>query len=312
MKEIIKKDRLGKASKKSGKKKGDCIEDRQKEYLGMRTKYLSQGLTQNCLMIGRRISVHPGIPDKLKSINLLERVLAVISEFIMNDLEAVLFAQYLESFAWNDKDFSIDTLLSLTALSVKNSLSEKFSVFHEHLFQSLPSFSSSYKRFLRKYSKNFSFDIKTLNSKLSAYTSQEFYSSPNKIVDYNFYVDEILKSSLAYNIDIEPKNDKKNKSNMKNLSKKDKKNIKDKEKPVNQQIGFPLPTGEIYNPALTLARDDSQVTDMMWLSRQGSVQETGKKITTPRGFGNFFMHEDPREQVKILASRSSSAQAGFS
>ncbi|OMJ75304.1 hypothetical protein SteCoe_25578 [Stentor coeruleus] len=302
MKEITKKNRQGKSLKKPSKKKVDCSEDRKKEYLEMRTKYQSQGLTQNCLMIGRRISVYPGVPNELKSINLLERVLTTISEFLMNDLEAVLFSQYLESFGWNDKDFPINTLLSLTALSVKSSLSEKFPIFHEYLSQTLHSFSSSYKRFLNKYSKNLSFDIKTLNSKLSSCTSQEFYSNTHKIIDYNFYVDEILKFSLSYNINL---GSKKHKSNMKNSNKKDK---KDKKKPNKEPLSLPFIPEDTYNPLLTLTRDDSQVTDMIWLSRQGSLQEVVKKTSTPRGFGNFFMHEDQREQIKILASRRNSAQ----
>lgn len=305
MKEIIKK---GKSSKKSGKKKGDCGEDRQKEYLEMRTKYLDQGLTQNCLMIARRISVYPGIPNELKSTNLLERVLGAISEFLMNDLEAVLFSQYLESFAWEDKDFLINNLLSFTALSVKSSLSEKFQVFYDHLSQSLPSFSSSYKSFQRKYSKYLSFDIKTLSSKFSAYTSQGLYSNPNKIIDYNFYVDDILKSSLSYNIDTGLKSDGKTKLK---LERTNKKSTNHRKKPTNEPVGLPLFAGDVYNPSLSLARDDSQVTDMMWLSRQGSTQEVIKKSTTPRGFANFIIPEDPREQAKIPQSRRNSAQTGF-
>ena len=160
--------------------------------------YINKGLSQISLLMIRRIASNTEIPISLRSYPLLRKLENTVKDLLMNEIEITLFGIFLESFGWNDTEFSLDNILPYTGLLAKKELNQNIESILDYFTLIDDNFLKNYEKWGKKYKHLCSIDPVLLNSTFSIYSSVED-KNERKIIDYNYIVDEILRGSQSYN-----------------------------------------------------------------------------------------------------------------
>ena len=168
-------------------------------------EYLLTQFNPNCILfINRIISESKTLSSDIQSTNELHKILMnVVKKIMLNEFELTLFSIILDNLNLvNDNKYSIDIILFLIGLQVKELTSDDFSIILEKIkFEkheiNLKDIYVNWKRNIEEKINLISLKLinlkfKTLKKPFSSYCK-------NNYIDYNNIVDKILKMSLPYN-----------------------------------------------------------------------------------------------------------------
>ena len=168
-------------------------------------EYLLTQFNPNCILfINRIISESKTLSSDIQSTNELHKILMnVVKKIMLNEFELTLFSIILDNLNLvNDNKYSIDIILFLIGLQVKELTSDDFSIILEKIkFEkqeiNLKDIYINWKRNIEEKINIISLKLinlkfKTLKKPFSSYCK-------NNYIDYNNIVDKILKMSLPYN-----------------------------------------------------------------------------------------------------------------
>ncbi|OMJ82453.1 hypothetical protein SteCoe_16862 [Stentor coeruleus] len=157
------------------------------------TNFLRDGISQQSQHLIRKIIHSPFVPESAKSQPLLMIFNSITTELMMNELEIVVLSIYLEKFVWQDESISLMTLLKYAAYAVKLYLCEEMSHINAHLSNTQPGFIEDFNLWQDKHKVYMSVNPKDLNDKFKELSKAVSLPGDTKIMDYNYYVDEILQ-----------------------------------------------------------------------------------------------------------------------
>ena len=154
-------------------------------------------LTQTRQMYILRIVSDRKIPLQFQSMPLLRLIRHTVEEMMMNDIEIVVWAIYLDRFAWKEFSQSVKLLLYITAYAVKSYLSSSLEHFQAYLSYKFNNFLLYFNKWLEKSKNKLSTFPKDLNKKFT-YLSSRIQPQEIYLINYNFNVDEILEMAPPY------------------------------------------------------------------------------------------------------------------
>lgn len=159
--------------------------------------YIKSKDPQSLMLMLKRVSYSPKIPYEFRSQPLLRLLSDSADELMLNSLEIAVFYIFLERFGWAEVGISLHFLLLYTGLSAKKSMGVQTNHIQEHFNKKVKNFEENYRKWenhIRKYIETSLFDI---NEAYNDLLSENF----EKVVNYNFYVDEILQISPPYQVE---------------------------------------------------------------------------------------------------------------
>lgn len=164
--------------------------------------YSKEGVSQENMLILRRIAAHPNVPYDYKNRPLLRFLTQVSKELMLNKLELVMWGMYLEKIVWKDTSLSLKNLLFFSAYAAKLYLNYDISDLNHYLALKFTDFLEAAKKWIDQHDiALFNINTVELNHRFN-----ELCTPPNDhdyiLLDYNFYVDEIIQGELHYS-DIE-------------------------------------------------------------------------------------------------------------
>jgi hypothetical protein len=162
-------------------------------YEEMYQNFLRDGISQQSQHLIRKIIHSPSVPEIAKLEPLLRIFNDVIKELMMNELEIVVLSIYLEKFVWLDETTSVETLLRFSGYAVKHYLCEDLNPINAYLSNEYPGFIEDYTLWQDRYKSCMSVNPKDLNDKFKELNKSVSVPGDSKIMDYNYYVDEILQ-----------------------------------------------------------------------------------------------------------------------
>lgn len=154
-------------------------------------------LTQTRQLYILRIASDSKIPLQFHSLSLYQLIKHTVEEMMMNDIEIVMWALYLDRFAWKEFSPCLKVLLYITAYAVKSYLSSSLEHFQAYLSFKFTNFSVYFTRWLEKSKSRLSISPKDLNKKFN-YLSARICPDEIRLINYNFKVDEILLMAPPY------------------------------------------------------------------------------------------------------------------
>ncbi|CAG9331806.1 unnamed protein product [Blepharisma stoltei] len=166
----------------------------------VRNSFFNDGVSHQSQVILRRIVQNPAVPQKYEFFNLLDALNTAHQEMLMNELELAVWEIYLEKFVWKDKETPLLLLLMLSAFAVKSYFNEDVSTYQAYLSVKYPGFLEAYEKWYNVYKNDMNISPIELNDKFR--DLNKFVTTPGdtKVVDYNYYVDEILQNSASYTV----------------------------------------------------------------------------------------------------------------
>lgn len=269
--------------------KPDLQESTQQLDLLLSPEYLDQGISHQLQKIARKIALSDLIPLNFRTKVSILSIHSIIKQLLLNEIEACLFSIYLESFAWKDVEFNLDQILLFTGLLVKFKLNPSIDNFIDPISQKNPQLIKSFLKYKKKYLGQATIDGLQINQKYNELTL--FHSEPDPIaIEYNYLVDEILKTSVSYNIDkkVPEKKNLKAQNSCKKVTKKKKKHVKTSRKSQDlckNTLASPSPIhmypadSSLFFPPMNMERVDSLCSDFLNLSRGPSINEHFKKMS---------------------------------
>lgn len=154
-------------------------------------------LTQTRELYILRIANDPKIPLQLKSLPLLKLVRQTVEEMMMNDIEIVMWAIYLERFVWKEFSVYLKILMYITSFAIKSYLGCSLEHYQAYLSFKFSNFTICFTKWLEKSKYKLSMAPKDLNKKF-IYLSSRIKSHEISLVNYNYTVDEILDMAPPY------------------------------------------------------------------------------------------------------------------
>lgn len=162
-------------------------------YYELQSNFIRDGISQQSQHLIRKIIQGPEVPDLAKLQPLLLYLNTVTQEFLMNELEIVVLGIYLEKFIWQDKSTSIDLLIKYAAYAAKVYLAEDMNPIDAFLCHKYPGFIENFTVWKQGFKNFMSVNPKDLNDKFKELSKALVQPGNSKIMDYNYYVDEILQ-----------------------------------------------------------------------------------------------------------------------
>lgn len=274
------------------------VQPKSKSSLQESTKLLDQanspesidfGISHHLLSISRKIASSDSIPLNFRTKVSAASIVSIFKQLHLNEIEASLYSMYMDSFAWKDNEFTLDQLLLFTGLLVKFKLNPSIDKYLDQLSQVNPQVFKFFMKFKKKYLSQATADSLQLNQKYNEMTLVQPQPIP-MIIEYNFLVDEILKTSVSYNIDKDQKGlEKKPLKSPKSIKKPNKKRHKRVQKKYEDlkknTLTSPSPIhvypadSSIFFPPMNMERVDSLCSDFLSLSNGPSINEQFKKMS---------------------------------
>eukprot|EP00359_Climacostomum_virens_P006260 CAMPEP_0204916382 /NCGR_PEP_ID=MMETSP1397-20131031/14201_1 /ASSEMBLY_ACC=CAM_ASM_000891 /TAXON_ID=49980 /ORGANISM="Climacostomum Climacostomum virens, Strain Stock W-24" /LENGTH=329 /DNA_ID=CAMNT_0052088857 /DNA_START=804 /DNA_END=1793 /DNA_ORIENTATION=- len=161
-------------------------------------QYIEEGMSQLGMLILRRLIAVSAIEAPHKSEPILMMLTKTAKEFLLNELELVVWSIYIDRFVWNDSSLPLKTLLLYSAFTVKSYLNRDVTALTSHFNISTSSLDGSFDAW--HYSKQDQLAVSPidLNERFSLLTRPWDCRGNISILNYNDYVDEILTVSNAY------------------------------------------------------------------------------------------------------------------
>jgi hypothetical protein len=157
------------------------------------SNFIRDGISQQSQHLIRKIIHSTYVPESAKQQPLLMIFNNITKELMMNELEIVVLSIYLEKFVWQDQSTSLIILLKYAAYAVKHYLCEDLNPINAYLANSQPGFIEDFNLWHDKHKAYLSVNPKDLNDKFKELSKAVSLPGDTKIMDYNYYVDEILQ-----------------------------------------------------------------------------------------------------------------------
>ena len=106
--------------------------------------FQKEGLSYQTQKLVHSIVNSSHAPCDLKKTEFFSLVNQVIIEFMLNEIEIVIFNILLEKFGWQDKNAHFPTLLKYIGYSVKKGYSESINVLTAYIAETYPNFTDSF------------------------------------------------------------------------------------------------------------------------------------------------------------------------
>ncbi len=178
---------------------------KEEQYEKLYQEYVLSDFNPKCLLfINRIISESKTLSPKIQSTNELHKILvSIMKKLMLNEYELTLFSVILENFDLiNENKYSIETILYLIGLKVKELTTDYISIILEQIKKEkddidIESIYNNWKDGIDDIIKLISF--KSINIKFKNLKRPYNSYCRNNYIDYNNIVDKILKMSLPYN-----------------------------------------------------------------------------------------------------------------
>ena len=151
------------------------------------------GISQQSQHLIRKIIHSPLVPESSRMQPLLMIFNEIMQELMMNELEIVVLSIYLEKFVWQDENTPLATLLRFSGYGVKLYLCEELNPINAYLSNKYPGFMEDFTLWQERFKPFMGVNPKDLNDKYKELSKSVSAPSDSKIMDYNYYVDEILQ-----------------------------------------------------------------------------------------------------------------------
>lgn len=259
------------------------------QYDDLHTAFLEEGISQLSHLLVRRIAHDAKIPPDYRSQPLLRLLTDTVQDMMMNELEIVVWAIYLERFIWKEGSGNLHQRLLQSAYAVKTYLNDDVSPYQAHLIEKFSNFTQSYNMWLASCKNYMGINPRDLNNKFKQLSKSINSSGDPRVVDYNYYVDEILQISPPYHLEsknplYELKNDPQIKRVYEAFKNNEKIIVKKDATHTLEELADPstMPGGEVDNPTTVLGKLDSILGPLkdwdepapMGLSRNCSMMST--------------------------------------
>ena len=155
--------------------------------------FLRDGISQQSQHLIRKIIHSPFVPELAKLQPLLIIFNTLTQELLMNELEIVVLSIYLEKFVWSDDSTPLPNLLRFVGYAVKHYLCEDLNPINAYLANKYQGFLEDFSIWQERYKAYMSVNPKDLNDKFKELSKAVSVPGDTKIMDYNYYVDEILQ-----------------------------------------------------------------------------------------------------------------------
>ena len=165
-------------------------ESMEKSFEKLQNSYLKEGLSQQITYYLKFLSRNPKIPLEHKSQALIQIFEECCKDFLLNDLEIVLWGVYLEKIVWHEKTRTpkIQLLYSAYASKTLLNLESDLETLSYFICIKYPGFISGYTQWSQKHTDQLSLSLRDFNKSFKLYMSLPV----KDIIDYNYYVDELL------------------------------------------------------------------------------------------------------------------------
>jgi len=163
----------------------------EKKFSKLQEKYLEEGLSQETQLFLRRISTSKIMPSDVRHTPLLRTLCEICKDLLLNELEIALWALILERVPYQDTSFSFHLLYS--AYAAKVYLNDEITFIDYHLCAKYSDFFQKYQDWFLRSQTSIYVEAKELNSKfLELSTPPAVHEC--QLINYNYYVDDILKA----------------------------------------------------------------------------------------------------------------------
>lgn len=256
------------------------------------SSYHDSGFTHQLITISRKISSQIKIPSSCPKTS-LDLIQSTFKQLALNEIEASLFSIYLENLGIQDSDLSIEQKILFTGLLAKTKLNSSSSLIKSiksQLSLRNPDFLKHFSNFEKKNSSLVQVNALEINEKYSSFFDIKANEKFCNEVEYNYLVDEILKTSVSYNLDNKtipsPKQSKQQKSvKAKSIKKKKTEtHVTTSKLPIKRPSAtnstiplFPSDSSIFFAP-LSMERAESFSSEFLSLSRGTSINDQLKKI----------------------------------
>ncbi|OMJ88600.1 hypothetical protein SteCoe_9465 [Stentor coeruleus] len=167
------------------------------KYFEKQKIYLKENYCQKFQMMLSVIPKFVKFSSKARSLPVLNFLQESAKKYFMNELEIAALSLFLSSVQWELRNYSVEEVIESCCL-----LSKKFFESDQELLNyletKLESQYSNIDKITSLIKKKIHIDLKKLNKRLKALIK----SSKKFNINYNYYVDEIIRMSPPYNIDI--------------------------------------------------------------------------------------------------------------
>ena len=162
------------------------------------------GLSQSQVLFILRLSTSPSIPLQFHSMPLYKLIYHTASEMMMNEIEIVLWAIYLDRFVWKELGTHLKLMVYMTAFAVKSYMGSQMEPFLAYLTFKFNHFSAYFNKWLVNAKARLATSPSEINKKFS-FLSKRMKMDEVRLVNLNFVVDSILDMAPPYSQDKHPK-----------------------------------------------------------------------------------------------------------
>ena len=165
-------------------------ETNEKKLEKLQNSYLKEGLSQQITYYLKYLSKNPKIPSEHKSQALIQIFEECCKDFLLNDLEIVLWGIYQQKIVWQEKTRTPKIPLLYSAYASKQLLNLDCDLVTLTTFISTkyPGFLPNYKTWSKKHIDSLTLSLRDFNKSFKCYMSLPV----KDIIDYNYYVDDLL------------------------------------------------------------------------------------------------------------------------
>ncbi|CAG9323407.1 unnamed protein product [Blepharisma stoltei] len=168
------------------------------DYESLRAEFLQTGPSQLSFLLLRRIIQNPKIPCEFRAQPLFRLLVDACNALALNEIEISVWAIFLDRCVWADNIAKLDYVLYYSALSAKGYTNSDISPYLSFLASKIGNFYSNYMQWTQRNRSQLEVTDKELNciyKKLRSPYNED-------LVDYNYYVDDILQMSPPYMSDL--------------------------------------------------------------------------------------------------------------
>lgn len=162
----------------------------EKTFEKLQSVYIKDGITQQILLYLKFLVRNTKISPEHKSLPLLHLLEDCCKDFLLNDLEVVMWGILLDKLVWVEKSRNLKISLLYTAYAAKCNLNllEDLSSLNTFIKLKYPGFHPAYTQWSSLNSTKLSVSLRDFNKCFT-----RFLSLPvTDIIDYNYYVDDLL------------------------------------------------------------------------------------------------------------------------